>query len=456
MKPALATLVTLLLAARAASAGDGIIDLVDPHRYAGQAVPDYITRDNTPAANPITDRGATLGRVLFHDRRLSVDGTISCSSCHQQEHGFSDPAIASSGVAGTTGRHSMRLVNARFGAERRFFWDERAATLEQQTTQPIRDHVEMGFSGADGDPGFADLVDRLAAHEEYHVLFTAVFGDGGITEERIQDSLAQFVRSIQSFDSKYDVGRGQVAGDAAPFPNFTAEENAGKRLFLDPPPQGGAGCAGCHRPPEFDIDPNSGNNGVAGAIGGGSDFTVTRAPSLRDVTNAAGNPNGGYMHDGAFLTLGQVVAHYNAIPAVVPGIDPRLTRPGPGGPQPQRLNLDAGERASLVAFLETLGGSSLYTDPKWSDPFDDAGAIALVVLPSDTIAMNFSGSGESRSVTLSGRAVPHVDYLFQSTHDFVEWSSHGVTADADGEVRLTLPAPASETSCYYRLAYATD
>ena len=116
------------------------------------------------------------------------------------------------------------------------------------------------------------------------------FGDAGIDEARIQKSLAQFVRSIQSFDSRYDQGRA-VAAANQPFPNFTASENAGKQLFLAPPNAGGAGCAGCHRPPEFDIDPNSLNNGVIASIAGGTDLTNTRSPALRDLVNASGQPN---------------------------------------------------------------------------------------------------------------------------------------------------------------------
>ncbi|MDA7882427.1 cytochrome-c peroxidase, partial [Akkermansiaceae bacterium] len=268
----------------------GVLDLTKLANYANQPVPSYVTRDNTPPDNSITDAGATLGRVLFYDVRLSRNNTVSCSSCHDQSHAFSDPDLASSGVAGTTGRHSMRLINTRFAQEKRFFWDERAPTLEHQATQPIQDHVEMGFSGTGGDPDFAALTVKLSAIPEYRVLFSMVFGDASITEERVQKSIAQFVRSIQSFDSKYDAGRA-VATDEVNFPNFTAQENAGKLQFMRSPEQGGAGCAACHIPPTFDVDPASGNNGVVGKIGGGQDLTNTRAPSLRDLLGPGG-PNG--------------------------------------------------------------------------------------------------------------------------------------------------------------------
>ena len=150
----------------------GVLLLPDGYyNYAQQEIPDYVNRDNTPVDNPITDAGATLGRVLFYDTQLSANNTVSCASCHQQSAAFSDHAIQSQGLeGGLTGRHSMRLVNARFSQEMRFFWDERASTLEEQTTQPVQDHVEMGFSGEDGQPGIDVLLDRVNELEYYDAL----------------------------------------------------------------------------------------------------------------------------------------------------------------------------------------------------------------------------------------------------------------------------------------------
>ena len=104
----------------------------------------------------------------------------------------------------------MRLVNARFSEEDNFFWDERARSLEEQTTQPIQDHIEMGFSGTNGQPNLDSLIRKMQNIDYYQSLFTLAFNDNTITEERMQQALAQFVRSIQSFDSKYDTGRAQV------------------------------------------------------------------------------------------------------------------------------------------------------------------------------------------------------------------------------------------------------
>ncbi|MCB0852576.1 MAG: T9SS type A sorting domain-containing protein [Bacteroidetes bacterium] len=362
----------------------GTIDLDNLFNYANQPIPVYIQKDNTPVDNPITDMGATLGRVLFYDKQLSVNGTVSCASCHHQEFGFSDTAIASIGVNGTTGRHAMRLVNARFAIEGTAFWNERAATFEAQATLPIQDHAEMGFSGQNDDPGFDSLIHRMENLEYYPRLFGLVYGDSMITEERMQKAIAQFVRSIQSFDAKYDTGAAMVPNPNMPFPNFSQQENMGKMLFTAPPVLdangvrigGGAGCAGCHQPPEFDIDPIAGNNGIIGSLGGGVDLTNTRAPSLRDLVNPQGQPNGPYMHTGVFTNLMQVVNHYDSLlpSSMNPMLDNRLRPMG----NLQNLQLTQQEKNNLVAFLHTLTGHNIYTDEKWADPFVGD---SLVLLP---------------------------------------------------------------------------
>ena len=354
----------------------GAVDLENLENYQNQIVPNYITKLNE-GGNPITDEGATLGRVLFYDTALSTTGTFSCASCHLQSTGFSDPDLVSTGVeGGQTGRHSMRLINTQFADEGRFFWDERAASHEAQESQPIQDHNELGFSGTNGRPTLANLMTTLEGMEHYEELFRFVYLDPNITEARIQDALAQFTKSIWSFDSRFDDGRAQVNNNEANFPNFSADENAGKSLYLDAPNDGGAGCQACHRAPEFDIRPGSDQNGVVGVAGSTNvfDVTNTRSPSLRDLMDPNGNSNGPFMHDGSLATLRNVIDHYNAIqvPTVEPirteflnTIDNRLL---PGG-NPQRLNLTETEKNQLEAFLLTLSGNNIYTDPKLSDPF---------------------------------------------------------------------------------------
>ena len=352
------------------------INLNQLANYANQSKPAYITKDNT-GANSITNAKATLGRVLFYDKQLSIDNSIACASCHKQNFAFGDTAIASDGVSGgLTTRHSMRLVNSRFAVETKFFWDERAASLEAQTTQPIQSHVEMGFSGQSGRPSIASLLTKLQGLDYYNELFKFVYGDVAVTETRLQECLAQFVRSIQSFDSKYDIGRAQVPADNAPFPNFTTLENQGKGIFLTPPVfdasgvriNGGLGCQGCHAAPEFDIDPNTGNNGVIGNLNApGIDINVTRAPSLRDLVGLDGNPNTPMMHTANFATLQNVIGHYGSINLANGNtrLDVRLRPNGFG----QQLNLTATEVQSVVAFIKTLTGRAVYTDARWSDPF---------------------------------------------------------------------------------------
>jgi cytochrome c peroxidase len=351
------------------------IDLNNLDNYANQPIPAYIRKDNT-GNNAITNKGATLGRILFYDKNLSSDNSISCSSCHQQANAFSDSQIASDGVNGTTTRHSMRLINTRFAVESKFFWDERAATLEIQTTQPIQNHIEMGFSGTNGDQSISNLTTKLSNINYYKELFKFVYSTEEITEAKIQLALAQFVRSIQSFDSKYDSSRALAVNDGQPFINFTAQENNGKNLFLAPPvfdatgnrTGGGVGCAGCHAPPEFDINPNSGNNGIIGVLNGtGIDISVTRAPSLRDLIKRDGSLNGAFMHTAGISSLQAVIGHYGSI-NIAQGntnLDPKLRPNGFG----QQLHLTATEVNSLIAFLQTLSGTNVYVDEKWSSPF---------------------------------------------------------------------------------------
>jgi len=356
-----------------AAFGDNI-NLNSLENYAGQTVPAYITKDNS-GGNPVTNAGATLGRVLFYDKALSANNTIACGSCHKQAMAFGDNAIQSIGVNGVTARHSMRLVNARFAQEVAFFWDKRATTLENQTTQPIQNHNEMGFSGLNGDKDINFLIAKLQGIGYYKELFKFVYGDSIVTQTRMQTAIAQFIRSIQSFDSKFDEGMAATKNINTNFANFTTQENLGKQLFLAPPAPpgapagGGFGCQGCHRAPEFDIDPNSRNNGIITVAGSTTaiDITNTNPPSLRNVLNPSGLPNGLFMHDGSISTLGAVIDHYAHIVAdqANTNLDPKLT---PGG-RPQVLNVTQQQKEAIVAFLATLSGKDVYTNKKWASPF---------------------------------------------------------------------------------------
>jgi cytochrome c peroxidase len=326
-----------------------------------------LAADNTPLTNPVTDDGATLGRVLFYERNLSANRSTSCASCHHQNRGFGDSARFSRGFAGGhTDRHSMGLTNARFYANGAFFWDERAATLEDQVLMPVQDPTEMGLS-------IDTLLARLDALPYYAPLFEKAFGSADITELRVRHALAQFVRSMMSYGSRYDEGRAQVAAPAQPFPNFTAQENQGKALFFGAAPGGGppapGACVSCHGTEAFSapgprnngLDAMTTDAGVGGVNGNAAQVGLFKVPSLRNLSE-----RGPYMHDGRFATLEQVIDHYSTGVQNHPNLSPQLR--GPDG-QPVNPNFTAAQKASLVAFLHTLDDPGFALDLKFSDPF---------------------------------------------------------------------------------------
>ena len=347
-----------------------------PFDYQSKA-PSYVQLDNRIGV-AIDDKKATLGRVLFYDKNLSFNNSIACASCHQQNAAFGDTSSRSIGLdGGLTGRQSMRLANLRFSSEGKMFWDERAISLNDQVTQPIQDHIEMGFSGLQGQPGMTSLLAKLDSIPYYNELFSWAFGNKSASEAFIAEALTDFVSSIESFDSKYDQGVQTSGTINGPFSNFTVEENHGLELFLTPAQLnssgirtgGGIGCAGCHSPPEFSIGAGIHNNGVDHVAGdpSGFDTTNTKSPSLRDVLNSSGTPNTPMMHTGDFLEFTTIIEHYNE---VIPDVnnttmDPRLAK----GPSVVKMELTTSEREDLESFVMTLTGSALYSDVRWSSPF---------------------------------------------------------------------------------------
>jgi cytochrome c peroxidase len=312
--------------------------------------------DNTPADNPVTDAGATLGRVLFYDTRLSANDTIACGSCHLQKHAFVDPNRFSKGFDGKLGdRNTMSLVNLRYYSRGRFFWDERAQSLEEQVLLPIQSKMEMGQD-------LTRLVEVLSKDAAYSHLFRKAFGDGTIRGERIARALAQFLRSMVSCRSRYDEGLAQASSVRDDFANFTAEENRGKSLFL-------RNCATCHLPRGqaahfvmtrplnngLDADYKNTDGGVGDITLQSSQMGLFKSPSLRNVEFTAP-----YMHDGRFATLEAVIDHYSKDVQRHPNLDGRLRR---------RRNIDESQKAALVAFLKTLSDRHFLADPKFSDPF---------------------------------------------------------------------------------------
>ena len=352
----------------------------DPYDYTTLNLPAHFTTDvpnsplptsingidNTPVDNPVTDHGATLGRVLFYDKTLSANGTISCASCHQAANGFSDPSTLSVGFdGGTTSRHSMTLINSRWYQRGRFFWDEREATLEEQVLMPFQDAVEMGLT--------LEQLDSIVSNQVYYPqLFSNAFGDTTVTTDQISKALSQFVRSIVSYSSKYDIGRAQVSGLGPNFPNFTAEENQGKQLFLQTIPNGGGACFACHTTEAFvSANPGPQNNGldlVTIDPGAGATFPNNPIFDARFKTSTLRNIEltAPYMHDGRFATLEEVVEHYNSGIQAHPTLSAALTDVNG---DPIQLNFTVTEKSALVAFLKTLTDSTLANDIKFSDPF---------------------------------------------------------------------------------------
>ena len=316
--------------------------------------------DNTPASNPITDAGATLGRVLFYDPRLSANDGLACAGCHIQALGFSDVPRLSVGFAGGfTARHSTGLANARFYQRGRFFWDERAATLEDQVVTPIQNTTEMGLT-------LDALVRKLTATPYYGPLFTSAFGTPTVTSDRVARALAQYVRSLVSTGSRYD-----RAYSATGVPNFAAtltpEEQTGEQLFRT------TGCASCHTSVAQvgDAVHNIGLDAVVTDTGaGGGAFKV---PSLRNV---GVRPR--YMHDGRFTTLAQVVDFFDAGVQANPGLDARLKA---ADGTPKRLGLTAAQKAALVAYMNALTDSTFLTARRFSSPFVTAAVAPPVAAP---------------------------------------------------------------------------
>ena len=332
-----------------------------PYDYDGVELPGHLQHtsvlrwDNAPADNPVTDAGATLGRVLFYDVRLSRNETVSCASCHRQEHGFSDPRPLSIGFAGEpTDRNSMALAFARYDRNRRFFWDGRARTLEELTLEPIQDPVEMGLT-------LDEMTARLEATAFYPGLFADAFGTPEVTSDRVARALSQFVRSIVASNSRYDAAReAEEERFGRPLAGLTEQENRGLELFF-----GRGRCEQCHSGDMF-VGNGPTNNGLdstfsdVGVSSRGRGRGAFKTVSLRNVELTAP-----YMHDGRFATLEEVVDHYSTGVQESPTLDSRLRRGG----RPSRPAFTDDERAALVAFLRTLTDTTLTTDPKWSDPF---------------------------------------------------------------------------------------
>ena len=266
-----------------------------------------------PGSNPLTSTKVELGKRLFFDKRLSADGTLSCASCHDPEYAFGDKNPLARGIRGQVGvRRTPRLINRGYGSS--FFWDGRAATLEEQVVQPLGNRIEMG-------PSLSEAAART-----------------GIAEATLRDALASYVRTILSGNSAFDR---YMAGEAGA---LDMEQRQGLELFT-----GKAGCSGCHVGPNFTDERfhNTGagtgaDRGRAAVTGREQDRGAFKTPSLRE---AARTPP--YMHDGSLATLEQVIDFYDKGGHANPHLDPEI----------RALHLSQPERAALASFLRALNGT---------------------------------------------------------------------------------------------------
>jgi len=317
----------------------------------------------------ITDAGATLGRVLFYDKILSINNTVSCGSCHHQSIGFADGEKLSAGIdQQLTSRNAPSISN--LYDDNLLFWDGRSTSIDDLVLQPIRNHKEMGMENMNF------LVTKIKAAPYYGDLFKKAYGDDEVTSTRIANAMTQFVKSMIGCNSQMD----QCVTTNTSLPPFAEQ---GRNIFF-----GKGLCYNCHSGPDFNdrggffFDPSFPFNG--GGFGWSQDIAdigldkqytdvgmgifdpslvgVFRIPSLRNVAMTAP-----YMHDGRFATLEDVVNHYNSGIQRSPNLDQVFKSWDTG--DAIKLGLTEDEKSSLVAFLHTLTDEDYMADARFSDPF---------------------------------------------------------------------------------------
>lgn len=324
-------------------------------------IPPHFPQMIIPEDNPMTVEGVELGRKLFYEKKLSGDNTISCAACHAPSSAFSDPNQYSEGIDGIQGsRNSMALIN--LGWNDAFFWDGRSKTLEEQILLPVEDPIEMHDT-------WKNVVAELNSSVEYKNMFFRAFGTEGIDSTRAAKAIAQFLRTMISGSSKYDVmykyenGLPLSNSDLTIFGTITPSEWGGYDLFKS---LNGADCFHCHNGPLMQVKKFS-NNGLdatfsdlgRGAVTGNPvDNGKFKVPTLRNIAYSAP-----YMHDGRFATLDDVINHYSSGVSLSPTIDPLIEFASQGGVQ-----LDAFEKNLLKQFLMTLSDESFINNPAFQEP----------------------------------------------------------------------------------------
>lgn len=331
----------------------------EPFDYENIAIPEYLLQGLLSSDAPfsslldsITNAGATLGRVLFYERRLSANQQISCGSCHEQAHSFGASTSRSPGFEGVlTPRNTMQINHMALSPGPPVFWDGRIQSISEQVIMPILHPDEMGLTAP-------EITSRIEQAGYYPAFFEAAFGDSQVTIPRIRSALVQFVVSIASFDSKFD--QMQDSGDLSVFSEM---EQQGWLLFQQ-------SCILCHIEGHFGTDSlfNIGldtvynDPGMAGWTANPAHHGAFKSPTLRNVALSAP-----YMHDGRFATLEKVIDFYSDEVAHHPNnhMAEMLGLP----PSFRGFRYSPEEKEALAAFMHTLTDSTLITHAKWSDPF---------------------------------------------------------------------------------------
>jgi len=290
-----------------------------------------------PEDNPYSKKKAELGRLLYFDKRLSSDGTISCGSCHSIPHAFTDRHPISEGIHGHHGtRHAPTVINSAY--QKHYFWDGRADSLEEQCRGPLSNPQEM-TSALSSKKACEQCVKRVRSIPGYRLLFKEVFGSDRCSIDEIVKAIATFERTVLSGNSPYDRYK---AGDKTA---LSKQQIAGHEIFVK------TGCINCHAGFTFTdgrflnigigIDKPEADLGRYAITHHPSDKGAFKVPTLRDVENT--HP---YMHDGSLTSLGQVVDYYDRGGNPNPNLNP-LIRP---------LHLTQEEKKALISFLNSLSG----------------------------------------------------------------------------------------------------
>lgn len=304
--------------------------------------------------NELTVQGVALGKRLFYDKILSGDNTQACATCHQQEANFVDKDTRfSEGIDGTLGkRNAMPLSNLAYGDG--FFWDGRAATIEEQVLMPIQDVTEMHET-------LPNAISELQSHSEYPDLFFEAFGSDQITEEMLSKALAQFMRSIISYSFKLAPGgTGRQYRDA--------QQERGFMVYLD---EEKGDCFHCHTVTLMNTDFRFANNGVNdanaedlglyGVTNDPLDRNKFKTPSLLNIKYTAP-----YMHDGRFNTLEDVINFYDTGFHVTPTLDPNIRKHADQDGKPVPRKWTEQDKKDLIYFLESLVDEDLLTNPAYA------------------------------------------------------------------------------------------